>query len=283
MGDDDLPAPFAVADAASLRGQTLTQAGTAARLGGALLAAAGGAAGLTAGRFDLVGVVAAIGFAVALGGELLLLVRHPERDWYHGRAVAESLRTLGWKYAVGGAPFDAEPPGELLDARVGAAIGAGRGELAVPFTAPAATTAMEAIRALPFAERRERYARDRIGVQLGWYTSKAAANRRGARWWRVGLIGGEAVALGLVLLLPSHWAGVLAVAVVAAASWAGVKRYEELAAAYTVTAAELGLVAETVRGATEAGWARVVSDAEQAISREHTLWLAARADPGKAR
>ncbi|TQS42690.1 DUF4231 domain-containing protein [Cryptosporangium phraense] len=285
MGDQDLPSPFAVADAASLRGQFLTQLGTWLRLGGALLAVVGGAAVFSESRFA---VLAVLGFAVALGGEILLLVRRPERDWYHGRAVAESMRTLGWKYAVGGAPFGSGPCSSQLDARIDAAVRVGRDGLDLTFRAPAATTAMDAIRALPFAQRRELYGRDRIGVQREWYESKAGWNRRQSRRSRLALVAGEAIALVLAAGRAAgawdlDWSAILAVLLVSAGTWVALKRYEELAVAYGVTLTELGLVAESVRDATEAEWPRVVADAELAISREHTLWLAACADPGHAR
>lgn len=72
-------------------------------------------------------------------------------------------------------------------------------------------------------------------------------------------------------------AGALAAAGIA---WVRTRQYSSLAAAYSTTHRELTIVRERIRLATEANWAREVSDAEEAISREHTMWQASRSGVG---
>jgi hypothetical protein len=52
-------------------------------------------------------------------------------------------------------------------------------------------------------------------------------------------------------------------------------QYETLARAYHITAIELHTISQSLASVeTEDEWSRFVADAEEAISREHTLWLA---------
>lgn len=71
-------------------------------------------------------------------------------------------------------------------------------------------------------------------------------------------------------------AGLLAVTISAGTAWASVKQYSPLASAYSITTKELGIQASKLKTVREADWALVAADAEEAISREHTTWLASR-------
>jgi hypothetical protein len=56
-----------------------------------------------------------------------------------------------------------------------------------------------------------------------------------------------------------------------------VKKFNELAAAYTVAAHEIGLIRPKLDDvSTEAELSDFITDAELAFSREHTLWVARR-------
>jgi hypothetical protein len=65
--------------------------------------------------------------------------------------------------------------------------------------------------------------------------------------------------------------------VAAMTAWLQTKQHRTLATAYAITALELASVRTRIaHQATEADWATFVSDAEEAFSREHTLWKASR-------
>jgi hypothetical protein len=148
---------------------------------------------------------------------------------------------------------------------------------------------MRQIRALAFEERRMVYLHERIQDQQGWYAGKAARNQTQANRWIVativleffGLIGGAVKAAGWIEV---DLLGIFATAATAAAAWLQAKQHQNLATAYGVTSQELASLASRVETlADEAMWAQFVDAAEEAISREHTLWRASLGIPVRPR
>ena len=91
----------------------------------------------------------------------------------------------------------------------------------------------------------------------------------------------QVVALALALVLVSKGApdlvGVFAAISASALAWLTLKRYEDLAEAYQTAAKELSRIgSEAPSNATEEGLSQFVIDSENAMAREHTLWLAKR-------
>jgi SMODS and SLOG-associating 2TM effector domain 1 len=67
------------------------------------------------------------------------------------------------------------------------------------------------------------------------------------------------------------------VVIAAITAWLQAKQYRTLATAHTVTFLELASIhSKLPHQQNEAEWATFVSDAEEAFSREHTLWKASR-------
>ncbi|MCE7000192.1 DUF4231 domain-containing protein [Saccharothrix sp. S26] len=284
MTDADLPALFHDAEKASLRGQRQALAWSRIRLVSAIAAAVGSA--LPWARQTGVqpwALLAMVAFAVALVVEILLWTQQPERDWYAGRAVAESIKTLAWRYAVGGAPFpvDAARSGELYRDRVAEVVAQGEQRLAMEGDDPSPTRAMTALRASSFEQRRKVYLDNRVQEQKDWYSARARHNRERALRWRIGLIGGEVAAIVLAGGQAfAGWnvdlSGVLAACVASGAAWLGTRRHSTLATSYSMAARELVLVRVKLRDADEASWADAVAEAEKSMGREHRLWLASR-------
>lgn len=288
LDDAQLPGFFHAADTASLRGQRTALWGNRIRSAGAVAAAIGGAFTLVVGEFDLWALVTLFGFITAIGAELVLGVRPPERKWYLARAGAESVKTLSWRYAVCADPFFVDlTPGDaenLFRKRVGQvarqvseAVAPPQGDGAAP------SGAMEALRAATTAQQREVYLRDRTRAQRDWYSRKATSNARASFAWRATLVGAELVAIALAALrFAGLWdidlAGVLAAFIGAGAAWLALKQHTTLESAYSLTASELQKQDATLTSATEKEWSAAVADAEEAISREHTMWLASRSD-----
>lgn len=288
LDDSQLPGFFHAADEASLRGQRTALWGNRIRSAGAVAAAIGGAFTLVVGEFDLWALVTLIGFIVAIGAELVLGVRPPERKWYMARAGAESVKTLSWRYAVCADPFFVDLPSgdaeNLFRKRVGQvarqvseAVAPPQGDGAAP------SEAMEALRAATTVQQREVYLRDRTRAQRDWYSRKATSNARASFAWRATLMSAELVAIALAALrFAGLWdidlAGVLAAFIGAGAAWLALKQHTTLESAYSLTASELQKQDATLTSAAEEEWAAAVADAEEAISREHTMWLASRSD-----
>ncbi|MEU7106237.1 DUF4231 domain-containing protein [Streptomyces sp. NPDC046215] len=272
---------FQAADTASLAGQRSYMTGTKWRLLLAVLAAALAAV-------DMTTAVAAVllAFLATVCLEVWMLAERPERAWYDGRALAESTKTLAWRYAVGGEPFSADLPGPLaarrFHERLEVLLREAPSSSIAPVGSMAATDAMNRLREGDFASRKRSYIEGRIEDQQRWYGAKARLNTRLAHRWRLALIAVEglgvlAAALRLTGVVEFDLPGVLAAVLGAGAAWFAVRQHESLGRAYTFAATELSIVHERLAlTCDEAAWAREVADAEEAISREHTMWRAAR-------
>lgn len=69
----------------------------------------------------------------------------------------------------------------------------------------------------------------------------------------------------------------LAVAASSALGWMQIKRFNELATAYSLTSHEIGIIKSKFKSVNSAEeLSKFVEDAESAFSREHTQWAARR-------
>ena len=100
---------------------------------------------------------------------------HPEDRWYEARAVAESAKSVAWRYAVGGRPFDVSKDQTAVDT-----LARERFHETLTVTqsyqpdAQAAeeeqiTPALRAVRMQSAEARRETYRIGRIVDQRAWY------------------------------------------------------------------------------------------------------------------
>ncbi|GAB2830932.1 DUF4231 domain-containing protein [Lentzea nigeriaca] len=284
MDDQHLPGFYHDAEEASRSGQRATLLLSRVRLLGAVVAAVGGAfKWKVGGGVDVWAWVALIGFLIALFGEFLLWVMHPELKWNAGRAVAERVKSLGWRYAVAGDPFPLTSPdarGDLEKAVIDAAA-EHRGTLLLTGDNPAGEVVMTGLRDKPFPERRTAYCDNRVRRQLDWYHDKAASNEIRANVARVLLFAGEFIAiLFAILRITGAWdvdlSGVMAAAVAGGAAWIGLRQYENLKVAYSAAAGELAGMHKRLLRTDESDWPTTVAEAEAVISTEHAAWLASR-------
>jgi hypothetical protein len=287
ISEHEFPALFRAADENSLDGQRRYVTATGLRLAMLVTAAAFGMFTWQTSGGDLAGIAAAIAFSVALLSELYLFQQRPDRVWYDGRAAAESAKTLTWRYLVGGDPFgkaslpdhDAE---QLLLNRFGQIARDLKGVHLVPVSGGAdqLSNAMRQIRALPLDTRREQYRRGRIHDQRDWYAHKARWNELRATRWALTLAALEAVGLAGAVLKATgavevDLLGLAGALVAAGVAWFQTKQYQTLASAYAVASQELMTIGSQIdRPSAEEEWAHFVDQAEEAISREHTLWRA---------
>jgi SMODS and SLOG-associating 2TM effector domain 1/SMODS and SLOG-associating 2TM effector domain 3 len=225
-------------------------------------------------------------FAIALGIELFLLIRRPERKWYGGRAGAESAKTLAWRYSVGGNPFPAGADADALFSQRLTEVLKDLKDvdlLVVGDHVQQLTDEMKRTRELPLDERKSLYERERLLDQQTWYANKAKDNAQRATVWIVLLVVLEAGALIAALLrafgiVHLDLFGLVGAVGASVAAWLQTKQHQNLAAAYSVAAQELGIIAAGIGAVQdEPAWAKFVADAEEAMSREHTMWRARRA------
>jgi hypothetical protein len=247
--------------------------------------------------FDrLPGLLLVFAFIVAASTALLIFmsVKKPEKDWYGCRALAESIKTSTWRYMMRAETFEDAPQlkdvrrkyaaflKEILDANSHVRDSISRR----PNAGDQITLKMDEFRALPLSERRELYQIDRIKQQRDWYIKKVKLNRRYFVGWIIFCILVQSAAIVLALLrsvLPdffSLWPSEpLLVVATASIGWIQIKKFNELASAYSLTAHEIGIV-QTRLGSVdgESEFSEFVNESELAFSREHTQWVARQND-----
>lgn len=280
-----MPAIHEAANNASGKGQKCYLRLNAVRLASLLVATLSGAAGLVIGSFDFSGLVLLAAFLIAAVSEIALIRFQPERDWYAGRAVAESTKTLAWRFAVQGEPFGPSVADDdaraLLHARIAEVLRRGRDRITVGLGDAVLTESMLKLRRSPFAVRKEAYLKCRTEDQRNWYSHNATLNEVRATRLRYALLVGELLAVVAASVAfgrdePIDFAGVVAAFVAGGAAWLAIKQHSQLTSAYRVAAGELAVQADVLQRVGETEWPQAVADAEEAISREHTMWLASR-------
>jgi hypothetical protein len=286
LAEADLPGLFRAADGASGRGQRSYFRSMAARLGLAVLAAVSGAVTLeVASRgIDAAAIVTTLAFVGVLVVDVFESQTRPGADWYRGRALAESVKTLAWRYAVGGAPFPLDVGAEEAENRFLTRIESLLRDLptviGAPSRGPAITAAMRDLRGRSLAERQQAYLTGRIGDQQEWYAARAEqhgrrANRLQAAGMLLEILGVAAALCEVLRLVTFDLAGIIAAMIAALAAWMTGKQYRANSTAYTLASHELALVRTRLElPVPEPEWSGLVADAEAAISREHTTWRA---------
>lgn len=212
--------------------------------------------------------------------------------WFSGRAIAESVKTVTWRYIMHVGPFDGPDPQSrqvlvhrLREIRRSTCRSGGRTRLLmygaqdVDIVPPA----LDQYRRRGLEELKTLYVSARLKDQRSWYDSKARGNARASQmWFWMTLVIQVAGLVVVVVSLVTHRVSLGVVPplmTVAAALLARThaKRYDELAAAYDQAAYELGELAERSGEAiTKEALGRLVEQVEDAISREHTMWCARR-------
>jgi SMODS and SLOG-associating 2TM effector domain 1/SMODS and SLOG-associating 2TM effector domain 3 len=233
-------------------------------------------------------------FVAVLVVQVEVARRRPEEDWYDGRALAESAKSLAWQYAVAGGLYGLDGNGTeaecdrrlLRDLRdlledIGAAHLTGSAS-----AEPQITEAMRQLRAQDMTTRRDVYLAGRIREQRRWYAGKAEGSERRRRFW-LGVVllaqvaGGAGAVLAAAGVIELDLLGIAGAFLAASVGWVQLGDYGTLASAYSAACHELGFAEEELRAVgSEGEWVEAVSDAEQAISREHRMWRAARSARG---
>jgi hypothetical protein len=285
----ELPSVFVAADHSSRSQQRLSLWLRRIQLLTLVVAAALGAVAIRTGSVEWGPLLAGVAFVVAGLIETTILTVQPERGWYGGRAVAESVKTLAWRYAVAGEPFGRSERGEgdadaLLVERVKQIVDEFREIGVLPVIGPTEeiTGWMRSLRARPLPDRRESYHRGRIDDQRAWYARRARWNHRRSLSWSIAMLAIQSLGLGGALLkgtgvIDFDALGILAAAAASVLAWLQIKQHATLAQSYSHAAHELSAIEALIDSVrSEAEWGRFVNDAENAISREHTAWRAHR-------
>lgn len=212
----------------------------------------------------------------------------PDRYWYAGRAVAESIKTITWRYVSRAEPFQSEDNVSKNDFKQSIKMIFEQNQdvcskLTEHTNEEQFTDVMEQMRQSSLDVRKRNYSENRIKNQRNWYAKKASFNKKMANIFFFSLVGANFIGLMLAILkvanvnpiyLPVDVFIALAASLL---SWIQAKRFTELSASYALTAHEIGFINEqsaTINS--EEGFSKFVGDAENAFSREHTQWAARR-------
>ncbi len=220
-----------------------------------------------------------------------LKIKAPERTWFGARAVAESVKSMSWRYSMGGEPYNIDMTSHDADMKFAGeliAILHERRNLAWNYDmevgdASQIPAEMRDRRTHSTADRLKFYIRERLEDQRRWYSTKATESRRlHELWFWVGTLGQAAALTSAILMIPEtsspiNPTGALAAVAAAAMAWLQLKKYQDLAQSYALAAHELGAIQVAAQHVhNEEDLAAFVANAENAVSREHTMWIARR-------
>lgn len=282
----ELPALYRSADAASRRAQNeyllLFAANGMALVIGSLFAT-------TLASWAYSAIVGTICFLTSLGLFLSGQLRESRQRWYQARALAESIKTSTWRYLMRADPYDKGTTEEadtlfrkVLSELIKDNQSLGRSIADGSCDGDQVTTSMRQTQQESYAVKKELYHSKRIKDQRAWYQRKAKYNARQSRVFCV-LICVAYVALAVMMLVRirqpdgSYPIAVFSVLASVLISWTQLKRFDELASAYALTAHEVGIIESRYnRVVSVEGLSDFVADAENAFSREHTQWVARR-------
>jgi hypothetical protein len=156
-------------------------------------------------------IVMAIVFLAALAAMLARTLRKADQDWYKCRALAESIKTLTWRYAMRAEPFDdSRTQNDREDFRkyLGATFKANQhiGDRIAGLNphGEQITVEMDETRDKSLSERKELYLNDRIRDQRTWYAGKAKTNKKVLRRWIIACAVVYVAAIALVLTKRDH-------------------------------------------------------------------------------
>ncbi|HDR0967238.1 TPA: DUF4231 domain-containing protein [Pasteurella multocida] len=285
MTEQDFPALYRSADKLSLDSQKYFFRALFIHLS-LLVAAAVLSMPIFSGKW--VAIAQLLALTATLGCSIYLATVRPDRYWYAGRAVAESVKTITWRYVSRAEPFNTKDEIARSDFQQSLSMIFNQnrdvGSKLIDYSNEGQfTEIMEQMRKSSLDIRKENYNEKRIKEQRNWYAKKANFNKKmgDCFFWGLVIINFIAIILAVLKIscIDSKYLPVDLVITLAASllSWIQAKRFTELSASYALTAHEIGFINEqSALITTESKFSKFVGDAENAFSREHTQWAARR-------
>lgn len=242
---------------------------------------------------DTVGALLSAGlFLITLGILIFIRVQRPDDTWYNGRAVAESVKTRSWRWMMRAEPYEDCENIEIVSRQFISdlkAILEQNKSLSHSLQSTSAvqdpvSPIMRNVRGLPVSDRLASYVDQRVQNQVEWYWHKSRFNKRRAQqwFWVSVLLHGTAIAMLLYRIKDPSFSlpvEVIATGAGAALTWLQAKKHNELNSAYALTAHEIVLIkGESDSVHNEKQLSEYVVNSEAAFSREHTQWVARKAD-----
>lgn len=219
---------------------------------------------------------------------LFLQLKEYDKEWYGARAIAESIKTLSWRFMMCSDKFNGQTQEEVTKLFINdinkiknesrylaGVLGGTVGEK------PLITELMFSIRKLSFNERLKLYLKYRIEVQRNWYLESSKEKEDNGDICFIYIFIFEILALITLFLyivnptLLINPSALFITIVTSLLTWSQVKQFKILSQSYGFTGHELNSIitlGTTIKSEKELS--KFVIDSEQAISREHTMWRA---------
>ena len=290
MEEKDFPGLYQASDAASLKAQKSYKGIIAYDLISMIIASALAIYNYQDAEPKLwVYFISGIFLLVSFTLTLIIRAKKFEDTWYQGRALAESCKTLTWRFITCAESFEVHLEKEIVKDKFISRLKEFSNEFkdlneslnAKTIVLPVITEKMWEVRNLNTLERKDFYIQNRINDQKDWYANKAEFNKKKySNWFLVIIISQLIAILSIAFLIKfpdSNWnlVGFFTTISASALSWLQLKQHQELKQAYTTAAQELNFIQASFGNVnSDNELAEFVLDSENAISREHTLWLA---------
>jgi hypothetical protein len=158
-------------------------------------------------------LLAALALVVSIMVSFVGRAKKFERQWFDCRAIAESAKTMAWRYMARAEPYGGdrvESEIEALFAKELTGISRARPDVAgmvARYTAGAAqiTKEMRRMRGMPLDGRRSTYLEKRLCYERDWYRGKAAWNsNRDAAWFALTIALQLVAVATAVVFAPCH-------------------------------------------------------------------------------
>lgn len=212
----------------------------------------------------------------------------PMKLWYNGRAVAESVKSMTWKWMMQAEPYPYEIPGTAsknLQNDLQQLLEQNRtlfnhyqddddGFYSI-------SDKMREVRDATTREKLDFYNKNRVNDQLRWYKRKSKTLRIAYIAYSVAVV---LCYIAIIILMiisiskPTIKFPVELISAISAAliSWIEAKKYNELSCAYSLAVNDISIIKDNMLegqvGSQEVS--EYVNNSENAFSREHTQWIA---------
>lgn len=212
----------------------------------------------------------------------------PIKLWYNGRAVAESVKSMTWKWMMQAEPYPYEIPGTAsknLQNDLQQLLEQNRtlfnhyqddddGFYSI-------SDKMREVRDATTREKLDFYNKNRVNDQLRWYKRKSKTLRIAYIAYSVAVVLCYIAIIILMIISISKPTIIFPVELISAISaalisWIEAKKYNELSCAYSLAVNDISIIKDNMLegqvGSQEVS--EYVNNSENAFSREHTQWIA---------
>ncbi len=215
-------------------------------------------------------------------------IKKPDELWYESRSIAESIKTLAWRYLTKAHPFNVEDKmADNIFKKHLSHIKYQNESTIKKFTPiidilnrETITGKMKEMRGFSLANRLELYHNERINDQENWYIKKTTSNKKISRiFFIISMLLNISIIILLIiniqhpkLVFPIAFIAVLCTSL---ATWVQSKKYDELSYSYSLASNDICLIKKDSSSINdEKAFSEYVLDCENAFSREHTQWYA---------